>query len=237
VTGPTTPAAAPLIVAEWFGPTVQGEGPSTGRLALFIRLSRCNLSCSWCDTPYTWDWTRFDPRQQSQRVPADRLAWWALGTQVGLVVVTGGEPLIQQPAVISLARMLNTAGRQVHIETNGTIAPHPALVSVVDQFVVSPKLANSGVGAAARINLDVLSAFAGTGKAVFKFVVAGVADLDEIAELTAPLPDPVVWVMPEGVTADAVTAGLRAIADPVIARGWNLTARLHVLAWGNERGR
>ena len=45
-----------LAVSEIFGPTHQGEGPSTGRLCGFVRLARCNLSCLWCDTPYTWDW-------------------------------------------------------------------------------------------------------------------------------------------------------------------------------------
>jgi 7-carboxy-7-deazaguanine synthase len=41
-----------------FGPTFQGEGPSAGRRALFIRLSHCNLSCPGCDTPESWDWSR-----------------------------------------------------------------------------------------------------------------------------------------------------------------------------------
>ncbi|MGH3922689.1 MAG: 7-carboxy-7-deazaguanine synthase QueE, partial [Pseudonocardiaceae bacterium] len=67
-----------LLIAEQFGPTFQGEGPSVGQQALFIRLSSCNLSCSWCDTPYTWDWTRFDPRVESRRVPAEDLLAWAL---------------------------------------------------------------------------------------------------------------------------------------------------------------
>ena len=45
-----------LTVSEIFGPTFQGEGPFTGRAAVFLRLGRCNLDCKWCDTPYTWDW-------------------------------------------------------------------------------------------------------------------------------------------------------------------------------------
>lgn len=45
--------SAVLLVAERFGPTLQGEGPSVGQPSLFIRLSRCNLSCAFCDTPYT----------------------------------------------------------------------------------------------------------------------------------------------------------------------------------------
>ncbi len=57
-----------LLVAEVFGPTFQGEGFSLGCRAAFVRLGRCNLDCgqgagaTWaCDTPYTWDWARYDP--------------------------------------------------------------------------------------------------------------------------------------------------------------------------------
>ncbi len=53
---PALPPGA-LWVAEMFGPTVQGEGPSTGQHAMFIRLAGCHLSCSWCDTAY-WSGSR-----------------------------------------------------------------------------------------------------------------------------------------------------------------------------------
>ncbi|RKN55078.1 7-carboxy-7-deazaguanine synthase QueE, partial [Streptomyces klenkii] len=98
-----------LIVAERFGvdrPTFQGEGPSMGEPAVFIRLSRCNLSCGWCDTPWTWDWERYDPRAESAGHSVEDLAAWALGAPTGLVVVTGGEPLLQQRQLVPLVRRL-----------------------------------------------------------------------------------------------------------------------------------
>jgi hypothetical protein len=56
------------IIAEKFG-SVQGEGPWTGQRCVFVRFSRCNLKCSWCDTKYTWDWTQYKPTEVSTRAP------------------------------------------------------------------------------------------------------------------------------------------------------------------------
>jgi organic radical activating enzyme len=237
VTADGRPSPGTLILAERFGPTLQGEGPSAGQLAVFVRLSRCNLSCSWCDTPYTWDWRRHDPSLESRRVPVGDVISWVLSVPAPLLVITGGEPLIQQPAVTALAIAARNGRRRVEIETNGTIAPTDALTAAVDQFNVSAKLANSGQHPASRLNAGALAAFAATGKAVFKFVAARVADLDEISDLVPLLGGLPVWVMPEGTTEAAVLGGLRELAGPVIARGWNLSCRLHVLAWGDQRGR
>jgi 7-carboxy-7-deazaguanine synthase len=66
-------------VSALFGSTLQGEGPSAGRPASFIRLSGCLLSCRWCDTPWTWDWTRFDRGAEQRRMPTADVLAWALG--------------------------------------------------------------------------------------------------------------------------------------------------------------
>lgn len=232
-------AAGALLVAETFGPTVQGEGPSAGQRAVFIRLLRCNLSCRACDTPYTWDATRFDLAAEGRPVSGEDLLAWALGQDVELVVITGGEPLLQQRALVPVVSALSAAGRRVEIETNGTIAPLPELADVVDQFNVSPKLAHFGAGMALsrRIKPDVLRAFAAAGRAVFKFVVTEPAELDEIDALARSHGLAPVWVMPEGTDARVITTRLRALADPAIERGYHLTTRLHLLLWGDQRGR
>ena len=72
---------------------------------------------------------------------------------------------------------------------------------------------------------------------MFKFVVAHPAELDEVAAVTAAHQLTPVWIMPDGTTAEAVLACARALADPVLDRGWHLTTRLHVLLWGDERAR
>lgn len=229
----------PLLVAETFGPTLQGEGPSCGQQALFVRLSRCNLSCPRCDTPYSWDWKRFDVLAETRRLTTPEILHWVLGHPTQLVVVTGGEPLLQQNLLVPLVTALAAAGRRLEVETNGTIAPIPMLTATVHRFNVSPKLSSFAAYADAeqRINPEALRALMATGRAVFKFVAASIADLDEIADLQRRFDLQPVWVMPEGTDSGRLLTVMRDLADEVIGRGWNLSTRLHVMLWGDTRGR
>jgi 7-carboxy-7-deazaguanine synthase len=237
----TVPAEPPclreLLVNEIFGPTFQGEGPSTGQQATFVRLSHCNLTCTWCDTRYSWDWEHFDIKVESHRMSVDEVAASVLAHPVPLVVVTGGEPLIQTEPLIDLVGRLVAAGRRVEIETNGTIVPDTRLVGLVDRFNVSPKLANSGVALAKRVKPVALAAFVASGKAVFKFVLAGMRDAQHVAAMAEEFELAPIWVMPEGTTRPMILAGMRNLAEEALRRGWNLSPRLHVLLWGDQRGR
>lgn len=230
-----------LVVSEVFTRTVQGEGPSTGRRASFLRLGACNLSCSWCDTPYTWDASRFDLRKELTRRPVEELVAELLDGDPEAVVITGGEPLLQQnkPGWELLLDLLTAAGVEIEVETNGTIPPTPYTARMVTRFNASPKLAHAGDPEHKRINPEALAALQRTKRAAFKFVCATSADVQETARLADEhgIPRRLVWAMPEGTTPQTVTEHLAAIADPAIAAGFNLTTRLHVLAWGNERGR
>jgi 7-cyano-7-deazaguanosine (preQ0) biosynthesis protein QueE len=222
-----------LVVSEVFGPTWQGEGPSVGRRAGFVRLGRCNLACQFCDTAYTWDWERYDPAAElTKRSVSDVVAELA-SMNVDLVVITGGEPLLQQRHLGPLVDECARRNWRIEVETAGTIAP---ALAGVDRWNVSPKLANSGMSVDRRRKPDILRAFAATGRAVFKFVVVEPADLDEIAELVDACGLHDVWIMPEGTDPETVLRGLRDLAEPVLARGWNLTPRLQVLIWGDRRG-
>ncbi|MFI0420507.1 7-carboxy-7-deazaguanine synthase QueE [Spongiactinospora sp. 9N601] len=229
--------AARLLVAETFGPTLQGEGPSCGRQAMFIRLSRCNLRCSYCDTPYTWDWDRYDPRHEARWQSVAELAEWVGRNSPRLVVITGGEPLLQQDRLVPLLDVLLADGRRVEIETNGTIAPALGLVRDGVQFNVSPKLSTAGLAEDHRIVPAALTVLANTGNAIFKFVATEPADLAEVAELEEQYALASIWVMPEGTTIKVVLDRARQFADQVIARGWNLSLRLQVLLWEAARGR
>jgi 7-carboxy-7-deazaguanine synthase len=221
-----------VIVSEIFGPTFQGEGPSAGRRAGFVRLGRCNLDCAWCDSRFTWDWARYDrDRELSEWTPGDVLRRLE-AMDIDLVVITGGEPLLQQRQLSPLVEGCRERGWQVEVETNGTVAPRVA----VSQWNVSPKLANSGVAVDRRYRPAVLRAFEATGQAVFKFVVTGPGDLAEVQAIVDTCGLHNVWIMPEGTGAETVTTRLAGLAEPVLARGWHLTPRLHILIWGDRRG-
>jgi organic radical activating enzyme len=231
--------AATLTVNELFGPTFQGEGASQGRLARFLRLFRCHLSCMYCDTPQTWDGRRYDlVTEQRHLSVADILGWLADGPS-GLLVITGGEPLLQQPALEPLLAAISEArlATEVEVETSGTIAPTPAVVDAVTRYTVSPKLANSNLLARQRIRPAVLRQFVLSGKASWKFVVESPEDLNEVQDLVTEYRLDPVWIMPEGTDSTTVLDRMRLLADPVHARGWNLTSRLHILLWENARAR
>jgi 7-cyano-7-deazaguanosine (preQ0) biosynthesis protein QueE len=222
-----------LVVSEVFGPTWQGEGPSLGRRAGFVRLGRCNLACTWCDTPYTWRWEDHDPAVELTTRTVDDVVAELRAMDVPLVVVTGGEPLLQQSHLPPLLRVIDV---DIEIETAGTLAPSDDVVPLVTRFNVSPKLANSGNPLDRRYRPDVLRAFQATGKAAFKFVAVDTSDLDEIAAIVDECGLTDVWIMPEGTDATTLVERSRALVEPVLARGWNLTTRLHVLLWGDRRG-
>ncbi|MFD4479867.1 7-carboxy-7-deazaguanine synthase QueE [Streptomyces sp. NPDC058471] len=226
-----------LWVAERRTGTLQGEGPNVGEPSAFIRLSRCNLKCGYCDTPYTWDWERYDPRKESQRVSVTDLGDWALGCPEESIFITGGETLLQQRALLPLVLRLREAGRQVEIETNGTYLPTPELVASGVHFNVSPKLASSSMPERLRIRPAALAALAAAPSKVFKFVACGPQDLPEIDTLVEQHGLTPVMVMPEGRTEEAILQGMRELTPHLLKRGYRLGTRLHVLLWGDERGR
>jgi 7-carboxy-7-deazaguanine synthase len=235
--------------------TLQGEGVSAGLPAVFVRSSLCNLHCRWCDTDHTWNfegtpWPHdkdADPAYRKHRkadvtleMPAAAIVERVAAYPCRRVVLTGGEPLLQQDGwleVIAGLRALDPAYR-FEVETNGTKRPTPEFRAAVDQFNVSPKLANSGMEERLRTAPDVLADFASEPKAWFKFVARDEADLAEIAAFAtrfAIVPERVL-VMPEGRTSADLDRHAPAIAAGCIARGWRFCDRLHVRLWGDRRG-
>lgn len=239
ITAPT------LYVAEVFGPTYQGEGPSTGQRAAFVRLGGCNLHCSWCDSAFTWDATRFDLRAEITPRSLPSIVADVDAMDPDILVITGGEPLLHQDGPGFRTLVGATDAKRIEIETNGTVTPNARLVTDPKvAFNVSPKLAHAGDPEHTRIVPAAIAALRDTTRARWKFVIrAGgpdmLGDLEEVDRFAGDfgIHPRDVWVMPEGVTVKTVVDGTARLADPALAHGYNLTTRLHVIAWGNERGR
>lgn len=240
IPGPDTPIHSDdILISEVFGPTIQGEGPSLGRRAAFVRLGACNLSCGYCDTKYTWDWAHYDAHKELRWLHWSSIVNQVREMRVPLTVITGGEPLLQQVRLADLLVPALSHSMQVEIETNGTILPNSKLQAQVSRFNVSPKLSNSNNSIIARQHLEVLRQMSQWPNVIFKFVVTCIEDLDEVAGLChlASIHHDQVYIMPEGVSVTQQVNALSALADAVIAHHFNLTMRLHILAWGNQRGK
>ncbi|CDR13096.1 hypothetical protein [Streptomyces iranensis] len=105
------------------------------------------------------------------------------------------------------------------------------------RFNVSPKPAHSGDPAARRLAPRALTALAAVPGTAFEFVCRSPEDLAEVADVVERHGTAPVWVMSEGQTPDELSLRPAALGDAVIARGWNLTTRLHVAVWGDRRGK
>ena len=230
----TTTPGEPEIFAS-----LQGEGPSAGRPSTFVRLSNCNLACTWCDTAYTWRFTGPDAfeRKAEQVVLSEQdTAARILAFDGNRLVVTGGEPLLQAPALAKLLALL--PDMHVEIETNGTVVPPPALDPLVHQYNVSPKLAHSGNPAAKALIPERLAAFAADPRAWFKFVVATPGDVTEVLALAAAyaIPRERLFVMPEGTASATLRTRSRWLAEICAREGLRLSDRLHIHLYGDTRG-
>lgn len=236
--------------------TLQGEGVSAGVPAVFVRSSLCNLHCVWCDTDYTWNWEGTpwphekdaDPnygkfvREQRmiEMTPAD-VAAAIKEHSCRRLVVTGGEPLVQQEEFIDVLEILREWDPRwvFELETNGTITPEADLDNLVAQYNVSPKLANSGNDEKLRINEKALKFYAASPRAWFKFVVSGPADLAEIAEFQNRfgLEADRIILMPEGRDAKTLLGRREWLAEQCRDQGHRFSDRLHIHLWGAEQGR
>ncbi len=218
--------------------SLQGEGPNMGSPSVFLRLATCNLTCSWCDTKYTWDWSQHDYEKEVVSVDTSQVEQRILESTCRRLVVTGGEPLLQQTQLAPLVAALKRQGFQCEVETNGTIIPAPQLVQDIDQWNVSPKLVNSGNPGGRREVPQALEAFAQLSHAYFKFVVAGPEDIQEVHSMRDRygLPRHRIILMPEGQTRDRVQRGGGWISEVCIKEGFRFSTRLHILLWGDERG-
>lgn len=235
--------------------TLQGEGVSVGMAAVFIRASRCNLHCIWCDTDHTWNFKGTPWPHEKDAVPGyskhvkadvtweispEEVAARVLSYGCKRSVITGGEPLLQEAEFLQVIEKIRDAqpDHEFEVETNGTRVPSAAFVDAVNQFNVSPKLSNAALPEALRVNHEVLKFFGRCSKAWFKFVVANPSDLIEIESLcyVHEILRSRVLLMPEGRTSAELDLHSGWLADICRDRGFRFCDRLHIRLWGDARG-
>ena len=235
--------------------SIQGEGVSLGVPSIFIRASLCNLHCHWCDTDYTWNWEntpwphdrdsepgyqKFKRENHIVEMPIEEIAQIVTVFPCKNIILTGGEPLLQQPGWIALLKHLRgiSSDYRFEVETNGTLAPTSELNSLISQYNVSPKLNNSGNANDLRINPNTLSYFANSDKAWFKFVIAAPSDLEEIKKLIKAhhIPKKRILLMPEGRDEKSLQQRRLWLADICRDQGFRYSDRLHIQLWGSKRG-
>ncbi len=159
----------------------QGEGIYTGVPATFLRLAGCNLNCDFCDTNF----------KQYDELPVNMVKNILIENmekhKTNIVVITGGEPLLQYNEVKQLIDELKC---KVQIETNGTIIKIPLNAT----YMISPKTDIEKIFLFYK-NYD---------KAHFKFIIQNKKDLQQLNKLLQDY-DEIVWLQPEYSKAQKIT--------------------------------
>ena len=143
--------------------SVQGESTHTGLPCIFIRLTGCNLRCSWCDTAYAF--------HEGKNMSIDEILQKVENFGIHLVEITGGEPLMQDN-VYTLMRRLIEKGYKVMLETGGSIS----LERVPKDVIKIMDLKCPGSGEQEKNNLDNLKLLAPQDEV--KFVILDKKDYE-----------------------------------------------------------
>ncbi|MEC9282640.1 MAG: 7-carboxy-7-deazaguanine synthase QueE [Bdellovibrionota bacterium] len=229
--------------------TVQGEGLHTGRPAIFLRLSGCNLRCEWlnsdgstslCDTPYS----SHQPEKLLKSI--DDIVEDIKSYPCKYVVITGGEPYLQK-AIAPFISELKNLGYYVCIETNASIY----FETEADFISMSPKLSTSCVDKSEnfeshqkrRKNIEALASFTKQHDFQFKFVINCKDDLLEAKEMiaeieavTAPIAKDKILLMPQAVTKKQLEEKSEQVIEWAMEFGYSFCDRMHIRIWNDKRG-
>ena len=152
--------------------SLQGESTYAGMPCVFVRLTGCNLRCSWCDTEYSfYGGKKMTPERVFDEVES-------LSPSPGLVEITGGEPMLQERELVPLMQRMIESGYKVLIETSGERPLERVPAGVVK--IVDVKCPDSGEGDTFHIeNLEALQPHD-----EIKFVISGRGDYEFAREFT-----------------------------------------------------
>ena len=218
--------------------SIQGEGNNAGKPAVFLRIAECNLKCVWCDTKYTWDWKNYDYSKEVNEMSIKEVRQSLEQFRIRHLVITGGEPLMQQDDLAELLTILKPKF-YVEVETNGTILPNNTLSVLVDQWNVSPKTKNSGNPLEMCEDNECYTFFSKKKNCYFKYVVESEDDLIEINQFISKysLKKDRDLLMTQAITKEEILAKENNVFTISKKNSLGFSPRLHVMKWGSQRGK
>jgi len=211
-----------MIVNEIFE-SLQGESSYAGLPCIFVRLTGCNLRCTWCDTKYAYT--------EGTEYGADEIADKMNSSKTVIVEFTGGEPLLQKEELVRLIELIDPS-KTILLETNGSISLKGIPERVVK--IVDIKLNGSGEdGSFLKDNLDFIKK---TDE--IKFVLRDKNDYYEMKDhlLRYNLEEKCSVLVSRVKDAELTDSE---IADMILKDGLKVRyqIQLHKLIWGEERGK
>lgn len=229
---------------------LQGEGKLTGYPHILIRLSGCRLRCSFkdsiCDTPYS-----SYNAEHGKYTLQDLKNLCENNSSIKYAMITGGEPMIHSTLLQNLCDILHSYNMYVTIETCGS----DYVKTNADLISLSPKLNNSTPKLSNSINQEMINRHENFRKNYsamklliqnqndnnkdyqLKFVISDIKDIEEIKNIQNILevPNNFVFLMPEGIYVEQIMEGQKKLYDICMKEKYNLSDRLHIRMFGNQR--
>ena len=230
-----------LFISEFIAHTIQGEGVWAGCPATFLRLTRCHLNCSFCDTK--------ELNEIETRLTNDKI--FQLMESQGVIealkegqhlVITGGAPLLQQGDIDILIKEFvykYNFKPFIEVENECTIIPTLSLISEISCWDNSPKLGSSGVSTSIRYRRDVIKFMSQLSNSWFKFVVADEGEWKEIQVFyldTGLIKKEQVILMPMASSRQELLEKQEMVADLAIKNKVRYSGREHIAIWNRKRG-
>ena len=235
------------IVVNDIYPAIAGEGINAGHPVTLIRLFGSNIEDKLDPHPYATSAQTKGENARSLLIDDVLEEVNKLKGNKKHLLIAGGEPLLQQDALIELLTRYATWFNKkpyVEIETNGTIEPKAELDALVDKYNVGVRLANSTMHKDTRNTFDtrVKNAsgkfFVDSKKASFKFYLENATEIKEVEEVQTILqiPQHKIWLTFAPTNPIDVKQTAAPIAKLCLQKGYKFSPRLHVTVFGAKRG-
>lgn len=226
-----------IYISEHFF-SIQGEGHSAGTPAVFLRLGGCGLNCQWCDTAEVW-------RKSVPYTPEELTALFnsqgysaMLSYNGARLVITGGDPMLQQEALVEwLSSLIGAHKWAIEVEHQGTIIPSVHLQQYVCQWNISPKLSNSGVPEEKRNVPEAMIAYVRLAS-FFKFPVKTMEDFKEAVGVVVGynIPRERVFLMPLSSSEEEHREVSKKVIEMCKSIGFRYSPRLQLAVYDKSCG-